>query len=387
MVEQANRMQGMSSAIFSQVDQLRKEAEAAGKDVITLSIGSPDLVPAPHIIAALRQGVEDVGQYGYALSKGMPLFLQAISQWYAQRFGVVLDPASEVHSLIGSQDGLAHISLCYVNPGDVVLVPDPGYPIFSAGPQAANAQLHYMPLLPHKGYLPDLDEIPESVLRRTKMMILNYPNNPLAAIAPVSFFQKVVELAAKFQFLVCHDFAYSELVFDGYQPPSFLSIPGAKEVAVEFHSLSKTFSMAGCRVGFVVGNSEAISLLGRIKSNFDYGIFRPVQLAAIAALTGSQECVRKTAAEYQQRRDILVEGFNAIGWKVDRPQASMYIWAPVPTKQTSVDFTADLIANTGVAVIPGSGFGPHGEGYVRIALVQPQDRLQEAVTRIGKWLG
>lgn len=386
-MEQATRMQGMSSAIFTQVDDLRKKTVATGKDVITLSIGSPDMSPAPHIIHALKQGIEDKASYGYALSKGTPQFLNAVAAWYNDKFGVQLDPATEIHSLLGSQDGLAHISLCYVNPGDVVLVPDPGYPIFSSGPMAASAELYRMPLIPENDYLPDLDAIEESVLRRTKIMIINYPNNPLAAVAPVEFFQKVVALAQKYKFLVCHDFAYSELVFDGYRPPSFLSIPGAKDVAVEFHSLSKTYSMAGCRVGFVVGNPQAIALLGRIKSNFDYGIFFPVQAAAIAALTGPQDCVRQTAAEYQRRRDIIVDGLSAAGWYVPRPKASMYVWAPVPTKQSSFDFAADLIENAGVAVIPGVGFGPYGEGSVRIALVQPENRLREAVDRIKAWLG
>lgn len=387
MLEQATRMQGMSSAIFTQVDDMRKKAAAAGKDVITLSIGSPDMAPAPHIIDALKRGVADPKNYGYALSKGMPAFLQAVADWYRTKFGVSLDPASEVHSLIGSQEGLAHIALCYVNPGEVVLVPDPGYPIYFAGPLAANAELYTMPLRPENAYLPDLDAIPANVLAKARMMILNYPNNPLAATATADFFNKVVAFAKKHNILVCHDFAYSELVFDGYRAPSFLSVPGAKEVGIEFHSMSKSFSMAGCRVGFVVGNAQAIELLGRIKSNFDYGIFFPLQQSAIAALTGPQDCTAATAAEYQRRRDIIVDGFNAMGWQVPRPKASMYVWAPVPTKQTSFDFAAAMIEHAGVAVVPGVGFGPCGEGYVRVALVQPVDRLQQAVERITKWLG
>lgn len=386
MLEQATRMQGMSSAIFTQVDDMRKKAAAAGKDVITLSIGSPDMAPAPHIIDALKRSVADVKNYGYALSKGMPEFLQAVADWYLTKFAVTLDPASEVHSLIGSQEGLAHIALCYVNPGEVVLVPDPGYPIYFAGPLAASAELYTMPLRPENAYLPDLDAIPESVLARAKMMILNYPNNPLAATATADFFNKVVAFAKKHNILVCHDFAYSELVFDGYRAPSFLSVPGAKEVGIEFHSMSKSFSMAGCRVGFVVGNAQAIELLGRVKSNFDYGIFFPLQHAAIAALTGPQDCTAATAAEYQRRRDVIVDGFNAMGWHVPRPQASMYVWAPVPTKQTSFDFAAAMIENAGVAVVPGVGFGQCGEGYVRVALVQPVDKLRQAVERITKWL-
>ena len=384
---QADRMQGLGSAIFTEVDNMRKQEAASGKDVITLSIGSPDMAPAPHIIAALQEGVSSSANYGYPLSKGSPAFSQAVADWYKQKFNVELDPNREVHSLMGSQDGLAHISLCLINPGDVVLVPDPGYPIFSAGPLAAGAELYRMPLTAANQYLPDLASIDPSVLNRTKMMILNYPNNPLAATAPREFFADVLTFAQKYNIMVIHDFAYSELCFDGYRPDSFLSLPGAKEVGIEFHSLSKTYSMAGCRIAMAVGNSKVISLLGQLKSNFDYGVFYPVQYAAVAALTGPQDCVAQTALAYQRRRDILVDGFADMGWKVDRPKGSMYIWAPVPTKQTSLAFAADLLRATGVAVIPGSGFGPHGEGYVRIALVQPEDRLAEAVKRISHWLG
>jgi LL-diaminopimelate aminotransferase len=386
MFNPATRIQGLTSAIFTQVDDMRKKEVALGKDVITLSIGSPDMSPAPHIIQTLKAAVSDVGNYGYTLSKGAPDLLDAIAEWYKKKFGVELDPNTEIHSLMGSQDGLAHLALCLVNPGDVILVPDPGYPIFTAGPSVAGAEIYHMPLKPENNYLPDLDSIDRSILQRAKFMIINYPNNPLAATAPRDFYEKLVKLAKQYKFLVCSDFAYSELVFDGYKPDSFLSIPGAKEVAIEFNSLSKTYSMAGCRIGYVVGNSEIISLLSRLKSNFDYGIFYPIQKAAIAALTGPQDCVEETAAEYQRRRDIIVNGLNDAGWKVERPIASMYVWAPVPTKQSSFAFTEDLLKNTGVAVIPGIAFGEYGEGFVRIALVQPPDRLKEAITRIKQWL-
>lgn len=387
MLEQATRMCCLSSAIFTEIDELRKVEIAKGVDVITLSIGSPDLAPASHVVAALTEAALDVSNYGYTLSKGNSELLQAISDWYSDKFGVTLDPKTEIHSLIGSQEGLAHIGLCLVNQGDVVLLPDPGYPIYSAGPMMAEPELHYMPLLRENNYLPDLDAIDISVLKRTKMMILNYPNNPLAATAPPEFFEKVVSLASKYSFLVCHDFAYSELVFDEYRPPSFLSIPGAKEVSIEFHSFSKTYNMAGCRIGFVVGNAHTISLLGRLKSNFDYGIFLPIQKAAIAALRGSQDSVKETACIYQRRRDIIVDGLAEIGWFMDKPQATMYVWAPVPTKQSSFEFTIDLLKNTGVAVIPGIAFGRFGEGYIRFALVQPEQKLIEAVNRIKAWLG
>lgn len=383
----ANRIEGLTSAIFTQVDEMKKKEESSGKDVITLSIGSPDKAPASHIIQALIDAVADTTNYGYALSKGVPELLDSIAAWYQKKFDVHLDPKTEIHSLMGSQDGLAHLALCLINPGDTVLVPDPGYPIFTAGPLVASAQIYRMPLKRENNYLPDLDAIDINVLKRAKLMIINYPNNPLAATAPREFYIKLVDLAKKYNFLICSDFAYSELVFDGYKPDSFLSIPGAKEVAIEFNSLSKTYNMAGCRIAYVVGNSEVIAMLGRLKSNFDYGIFYPIQRAAIAALNGPQDCVKELADEYQHRRDIIVDGLCDAGWQVERPKASMYIWAPVPTKQSSFDFAADLLKHTGVAVIPGIAFGECGEGFVRIALVQPADRLQEAVCRIKQWLG
>lgn len=386
MFQQAERLKGLTSAIFTQVDIMRKQAMALGQDVITLSLGSPDLSPAPHIVQAMKQALDLDSSYGYTLSKGTPDFLNAVTGWYARKFNVNLDPSTEVHSLMGSQDGLAHIGLCMVNPGDVVLVPDPGYPIFFAGPLVAGAEIVTMPLKPENAYLPDLAAISPSVLQRTKIMILNYPNNPLAATAPREFFVKVVELAKQYSFLVIHDFAYSELVFDGYRPDSFLSIPGAKDVAIEFHSLSKTYSMAGCRVAFVVGNAEVIALLGRLKSNFDYGIFYAIQQGAIAALNGPNDCVVETALRYQRRRDILVDGFARFGWHVERPKASMYLWMPVPTKQKSFDFSADLLKHAGVAVVPGIAFGDCGEGFIRIALVQSEARLAEVATRTEKWL-
>ncbi|MCE5287434.1 MAG: aminotransferase class I/II-fold pyridoxal phosphate-dependent enzyme [Pelosinus sp.] len=387
MISQAVRMESLSSSIFSEVDELRKAEIAAGKSVITLSIGSPDLPPAPHIIEALNTAAISNQNYGYTLSKGTDEFLMAAANWYKQKFNVTLNPETEVHSLLGSQDGLAHLALCMVNPGDIVLVPDPGYPIFSVGPLMAGAELYKMPLLPENNYLPDLKAIDKDILRRAKLMILNYPNNPLAATASSDFFAEVVALAHEYSFVVCHDFAYSELVFDGYRPASFLATPGAKEIGIEFHSLSKTYNMAGCRVAFAVGNAQVLSLLGKLKSNFDYGIFYPLQKAGVAALTGSQECVRNTAMTYQQRRDIIVKGFNNIGWHVASPQATMFVWAPVPTKQTSFDFVVDLLQHTGVAVVPGSAFGACGDRFIRIALVQPNEILAESVLRIKNWLG
>lgn len=386
MIQQAQRMKAVTSAIFSQVDELRKAEIAKGKDVITLSIGSPDLPPSCHVIEAIQKAAGNPANYGYSFTKGTEEFIRAIAGWYKDKYDIVLDPQKEVHSLIGSQEGLSHISLCLVNSGDVVLIPDPGYPIYSAGPLMAGAELYRMPLLAENHYLPDLAAIPEDILRRAKLMILNYPNNPLAAIAPLTFFEETVRYAKQYEFIICHDFAYSELAFDGYVPHSFLSVRGAKEVAVEFHSVSKTYNMAGCRVGFMVGNQEVIGLLSRLKSNFDYGIFYPLQQGAIAAIQGDQASVRETVSTYQRRRDIIVRGFNDMGWNLDLPKASMYVWIPTPKHQSSFDFTVDLLNNTGVAVIPGIAFGAHGEGYIRIALVQTEERLEEAIKRIKMWM-
>lgn len=385
MITQAKRMKTIASAIFSQVDELRKAEIAKGNDVITLSIGSPDLPPAQHVMDAIKEAAGDNEKYGYTFTKGIDEFTRAIANWYKKKYDVILDPKTEVHSLIGSQEGLSHISLCLVNPGDVVLIPDPGYPIYSAGPLMAGAELYYMPLLPSNHYLPDLAAIPEDILKRAKLMILNYPNNPLAATASKEFFASVVDYAKKYSFVVCHDFAYSELAFEEYVPDSFLSVSGAKDIAVEFHSTSKTYNMAGCRVGFMVGNREVIELLSRLKSNFDYGIFYPLQKGAIAAITGDQQSVQDTVEIYRRRRDIIVHGFNDMGWRLDMPKASMYVWIPTPNGQPSYDFTVELLKNTGVAVIPGIAFGKYGEGYFRIALVQPEDRLKEAIKRIKSW--
>ena len=387
MIRQAKRMDGIASAIFSQIDALRREQIEMGKDVITLSIGSPDLPPAPHVTEAICAAAADRGNYGYTFTQGTDAFRQAIAGWYKQKYGVALDSAKEVHALIGSQEGLSHISLCLVDPGDVVLVPDPGYPIYTAGPLMAGAELYAMPLLPENGYLPDLAAIPEEILRRAKLMILNYPNNPLAATAPRAFFDEVVRYAKRYAFAVCHDFAYSEQAFDGYVPDSFLTAEDALDVAVEFHSTSKSYNMAGCRVGFMAGNAEIIGLLSRLKSNFDYGIFQPLQAGAIAAITGDQTPVQEMAEAYRRRRDVMVDGLNALGWKLEKPRATMYLWIPTPDGRPSFEFAVDLLKNAGVAVIPGVAFGAHGEGYFRIALVQPEKRLAEAVERIGKWLG
>jgi LL-diaminopimelate aminotransferase len=350
--------------------------------VVDLSVGAPDMPPAPHIIEVLKREISDDKNYVYAISD-LPELLEAAACWYKRRFGVDLNPKTQISSLIGSQDGLAHISLTIVDPGDTVLVPDPGYPIFSAGPLLAGARIVTMPLKEEKGFLIDFDEIPSDVAAKAKFMIVSYPNNPVTAIAPPEFYKKIIDFAKEYDIIVLHDNAYCELTFDGYKAGSFLSFEGALEIGVEFNSLSKTYNMAGCRVGFALGNEEIIRNLKILKSNMDYGIFLPIQKAAIAALEGPQEYVKETALRYQKRRDILVDGLNSIGWKIRKPPATMFVWAPIPEGfSDSMEFTLFLLEKTGVAVTPGSSFGERGKRFVRIALVQPEEIIEEALALI-----
>lgn len=385
-MKKARRMSSLSSGVFNEMEARKKAVEARGLKVINLGVGSPDLPPAPHIIEALRKAVSDPANYSYALG-GTSRLHEALAGWYKQRFNVDLDPEHEILTLMGSQDGLAHLALTYVDPGDIALAPDPGYPIYSFSIQMAQGEIYPLPLLAKNRFLPDLSQIPEEIAARAKMMWLNYPNNPVAVSADWEFFARVVEFARKYDILVCHDVAYAELAYDGFKPMSFLEVPGAKEVGVEFYSLSKTYNMAGCRIGFLAGNKEAISNLALLKSNIDYGVFLAVQEAGVAALTGPQECVKENAQTYQRRRDILVDGLARFGWHIPKPNASMFLWAPIPRGYTSsIDFATDLLEKAGIIVIPGTAFGEMGEGYVRIALVKDEVLLDEVVQRIGQFL-
>ncbi len=378
------RLARLSGAIFTTMDEARKRVLATGADVINLSIGSPDLPPAPHIVEAMVQGIRNPGNYGYPM-KDLPAFRAAVAAKYLRRFGVSLDPETQVLGLTGSQEGLAHIAQAVTDPGDLVLVPDPGYPIYSAGPVLAGAELYPVPLRAEEGFLPDLEALPEQVKRRAKLLVLNYPSNPLAAVVRPGFFEQVVAFARRYGTVILHDAAYSELTFDGYRPPSFLQTPGALEVGIEFNSLSKTYNLAGARIAYAVGNARILGQLAEVKSHLDYGLFRPIQEGAVAALTGPQECVAEMAATYQRRRDVLVDGLNRLGWAVPRPPATMFCWAPVPAGfSSSLEFAMALLERAGVTVVPGSGFGAMGEGYVRIALVQTEERLAEAVDRIER---
>jgi LL-diaminopimelate aminotransferase len=381
-MKKAKRMGSLSSGIFNEMEQRRKNVESRGVKVINLGVGSPDLPPAQHIIEALKKSVENPLNYSYSLG-GTSRLYKAVAGWYKKRFNVDLNPDNEILALMGSQDGLAHLAMAYIDPGDVALVPDPGYPIYSFSIQMAQGEVYPLPILEENRFLPDLSAIPELIARKAKMMWLNYPNNPTAASADREFFERVVDFAVKYDILICHDVAYAELAYDSFKPMSFLEVPGAKDVGVEFYSLSKTYNMAGCRIGFVVGNREVISDLGLIKSNIDYGVFFAVQEAGIAALTGPQDCVAETARTYQRRRDVLVDGFSDIGWLMPKPSASMFVWAPLPPGySSSTAFMADLLEKAGVIVIPGVAFGKQGEGYVRIAMVEDETVLAEAVNRV-----
>ncbi|QSQ10348.1 LL-diaminopimelate aminotransferase [Koleobacter methoxysyntrophicus] len=381
-MEFSSRMKNFRSAVFAMMKEKKEELLSRGRKVVDLSVGAPDMPPAPHIIEVLKREISDDKNYVYAISD-LPELLDAAACWYKRRFGVELNPKTQISSLIGSQDGLAHISLTIVDPGDTVLVPDPGYPIFSAGPLLAGARIVTMPLKEEKGFLIDLDEIPSDVAAKAKFMIVSYPNNPVTAIAPPEFYRKLIDFAKEYDIIVLHDNAYCELTFDGYKAGSFLSFEGALEIGVEFNSLSKTYNMAGCRVGFALGNEEIIRNLKILKSNMDYGIFLPIQKAAIAALEGPQEYVKETALRYQKRRDILVDGLNSIGWKIRKPPATMFVWAPIPEGfSDSMEFTLFLLEKTGVAVTPGSSFGERGKRFVRIALVQPEEIIEEALALI-----
>lgn len=381
-MEFAKRMDMFSEGIFSLLGERKKEQLNMGKRVVDLSIGAPNIPPADHVIETLQREVLNKENYVYALND-LDELQDAVAGWYKRRYEVDIDPRTEVVSLLGSQDGLAHIALSIIDEGDIVLVQDPCYPVFADGPRIAGADVHFMAQRPENGYVVDLDEIPEDVAREAKLMIISYPNNPTAALAPDVFYEKLIRFAKKYDIIILHDNAYSELVFDGAACGSFLRFPGAREVGVEFNSLSKTYGLAGARVGFCIGNSLVVSKLKVLKSNMDYGMFIPVQKAAVAAITGDQSCVETTRKAYEKRRDILCDGLTAIGWPVERSKATMFVWTKIPSNYTSSQkFAMDLLEKAGVLVTPGSAFGPSGEGYVRMALVQDEEAVRYAVESI-----
>jgi LL-diaminopimelate aminotransferase len=368
--------------LFAELDRLKREVQQKGVDVISLGIGDPDLPTPPHVVAACQRAAEAASNHRYPDYQGLDRFREAACAWYKKRFGVILDPQTEACALIGSKEGIANFPVAVVDPGDIVLSPDPGYPVYFSGCVFNGGQPYFMPLRKENGFLPDLGAIPGEVARRAKLMWLNYPNNPTAATAEPEFFRRAVKFCLDNNIILAHDIAYSEIAFDGYRAPSVLQIDGARECAIEFHSLSKTYSMTGWRVGFAVGNAQLVGALGTVKTNVDSGVFQAVQEAAITALTGTDEYLVKYCGIYQQRRDLMVEALRAIGLSCDVPRATFYIWANVPSGFTSASFTERVLRETGVVITPGSGFGKSGEGYVRFSLTVPSERLREAVERI-----
>ena len=383
-MEFAKRMDCFGEGIFSKLAEIRKRKETAGEEVIDLSIGAPNIPPAPHVMRALCEAAADPANYVYAISDKREL-LGAVAAWYKRRYGVELDAEREICSLLGSQEGLSHIALSIADPGDVVLAPDPCYPVFADGPRIAGADIYYMTQKKENGWVIRLSDIPEDVARRAKLMVVSYPNNPTAVMAPESFYEELVAFAKKYDVIVLHDNAYSELVFDGKTCGSFLAYPGAKEVGVEFNSLSKTYGLAGARIGFCLGNAQVVAKLKLLKSNMDYGMFLPLQRAAIAAITADQSCVASTRRAYEERRNALCDGFTSIGWRMDRPEATMFVWAAIPAAyRSSEEFVMELVEKAGVIVTPGSAFGPSGEGYVRLALVQDREALDRAIAAVKR---
>ena len=381
----ARRIENLPPYLFVEISRKIAEKRAHGEDVISLAVGDPDIPTPQYIIARLCQAAQDPQNHRYPESEGLPEFRRAIAQWYERRFSVTLDPDREVLPLIGAKEGIGHIALCFIDPGDIALVPDPAYPVYSIGTMFAGGSSHYMPLTEDNDFLPDLDRIPGNIARKAKILWINYPNNPTAAVAGLEFFERVVAFAKKYDIAVCHDGPYTEVAFDGYRPVSFLEAAGAREAGVEFHSLSKSYNMTGWRVGMVVGNARIIDALRRVKSNLDSGIPQAIQHAAIEALTGPQDCVSEHNAIYQRRRDRLLQTLSQIGLKAKPPRASLYIWARVPDGYTSLEFVTSLLEEAGVVVTPGISYGKHGEGYIRLSLTIPDERLEEALARLTAW--
>lgn len=378
----ADRINSLPPYLFATIDRARQDAIKKGVDVINLSIGDPDMPTPSHIVEAMRKSLGNPARHRYPSYEGMLSFRDAAAKWYKKTMNIDLDPENEVLTLIGSKEGIAHIPLAFLNPGDVSLVPNPGYPVYNIGSILADGKPFKMPLLEENDFLPDLDAIPSDVAKKAKIMFLNYPNNPTSATATAKFFEEVVDFANEYEVLVIHDNAYSEMTYDGYKAPSFLNTSGAKEVGIEMHSLSKTYNMTGWRLGFAVGNRDILAGLGKVKTNVDSGAFEAVQEAGIAALSGPQDCVHEMNRVYKERRDALITGLNELGLDVKPPKATFYVWVKVKGK--SLDFTKMLLEKSGIVATPGVGFGEYGEGYIRFALTQSVERINEAVERMRK---
>jgi len=385
-VELAQRVQQLPPYLFARISQLIAEKRAAGVDVISLGIGDPDLPTPPHILDALKQATDDPANHRYPETDGLPELRQSIARWYQNRHGVTLDPDREVVPLIGSKEGIAHFPLCLINPGDVSLITDPGYPVYEVATMFAGGETVKLPLSEEDGWLPRLDEVPSDVAARAKILWLNYPNNPTGAIADLAFFEHAVAWAKANNVAIAHDLAYADVAYDGYEPPSILQVEGARDVAIEFNSLSKAFNMTGWRVGMAVGNAELINALTRVKTNMDSGIPQAIQQMAITALDDPRDAITGHNEIYTRRRDRTIEVLRELGLRVEPPKASLYVWARLPEgERSSADFAGRLIDQTGVVVTPGMSYGEAGEGYIRISLTTPDDRLNEALDRLAKF--
>jgi len=381
-IEVATRIKTLPPYLFAAIDKMKQEAIARGVDIINLGIGDPDLPTPMPIIESLANAAKDPKHHQYPSYEGMLSFRKAVAGWYKRRFNVTLDPANEVLTLIGSKEGIGHIHLAFVDPGDVVLVPSPGYPVYPVGTSFCGGTSHLMPLTKANGFVPDLGAIPNEVARKAKLMWLNSPNNPTSVIMTKDYFKRVVDFAQEHQIIVCHDAAYSEIYYDGRRPVSFMEVDGAKDVGVEFHSLSKTYNMTGWRIGFAVGHKDVLAGLGKVKSNLDSGCFEAVQEAGITALNLDDSVTDSVRKTYQDRRDTLIPGLKKLGLEVDPPPAAFYVWVTVPKGYTSTSFTAHLLEKAGIVTTPGNGFGAPGEGYIRMTLCTSKERLAEAVERI-----
>ncbi|MDR7434334.1 MAG: LL-diaminopimelate aminotransferase [Armatimonadota bacterium] len=379
---ESKRLQRVPSYLFSDLDRKQEALQAQGMDVINLGVGDPDLPPPPHVVEALRQALNEPANHRYPPYAGTKEFREAVAQWYQRRFGVSLDPDREVLALIGSKEGLAHLPWALLDPGDVALVPDPGYPVYKTAVLLADGEPFPVPLDPQSGFLPDLETIPPEIARRAKVFFLNYPNNPTAGVATKEFFRDLVKFAQDYGIILVQDNSYSEIAYDGYRPPSLLEVEGAKEVGIEFHSLSKTYCITGWRIGFVVGNPKVVGALGKLKTNLDSGVFRAIQHAGTVALNGPQDEVLKRLEVFQRRRDLVVNRLRELGWEVPLPKATFYIWLRTPDGSTARTFAETVLMRTGVVVTPGSGYGERGEGYVRLSITVPDARLEEALNRI-----
>lgn len=385
-MELAKRIESLPPYLFAEIDRKIAEKKAQGVDVISLGIGDP-VEPTPaHIVERLREEAAEASNHRYPDYYGLTEFREAAADWIKRRFGVDVDQKTQVLPLIGSKEGIAHTFLAFVDPDDYTLVPGAGYPVYQTGTILASGKAHIFDLKQENGFLPDLSRIDAEIASKAKVMFIGYPNNPTTAITRPGFFEQTVEFAQKHDLLICHDNAYSEIYFDGYMPPSFLETPGAMDVGIEFHSLSKTYNMTGWRIGFAVGNAEAIEALGRVKTNIDSGIFNAIQKAGITALTGPQDCVEEMRRVYFRRRDLVLDSLNELGLKTEKPLATIYVWVEVPDGFTSASFAAHILENAGVVISPGNAYGPSGEGFIRISLTIKDDRLEEALERIRKIL-